>query len=88
MLQGSAWVGPGAVSEDPRTAAALPVSPSKRKAFSLRINGRISSLKGAASKSANHRLGVIADQSELNSIFRFRIELVSRTKTSGKYFGD
>ena len=51
------------------------VSPSKRSAFSLRISGRTSSLNGAASKSANQRSGVIAGQSEPNSIFFFNSEL-------------
>ncbi len=50
------------------------LTPRSRIAFPLRIIGRTSSLNGASSKSLSQRSGVIAGQSDPNSIFFFRIE--------------
>ena len=44
-----------------------------RRAFSFRIRGLTASLMSSASKSASQRSGVIAGQSEPNSILSFRI---------------
>src|SRR5690606_29691648 len=56
-------------------------------AFSLRTSGRTSSRMSSFSKSDSQRSGVIAGQSEPNSILCLRMVLVYWTRIGGKYFG-
>ena len=62
--------------------------PNSLLAFSFRMSGRTSSRISMFLKSASHRSGVIAGQSEPNSILCFRSVLAYCTRIGEKYFGD